>query len=270
MTPDELLRIYDDEVRGSFPERLLATWIGFEDGPLTRALTGRAGFAMLTSPARAAELTSTELAALVDRTVAFFAEAERWFEWKTFDHDRADLIPLLVAAGGEPEEHEALVLGEAAALAADLVLPDDLQLREVTGRPDLERIAAMESEVWGEDWSWLADDLEGRLADPYEPVRAFVVEDPEAGGRMVSAAWLTPLAGTRIAGLWGGSTLAAYRRRGIYRALVAHRARLAVDLGYEILQVDASDNSRPILERLGLHVVGGTTPYIIGRAAGAW
>jgi hypothetical protein len=40
-----------------------------------------------------------------------------------------------------------------------------------------------------------------------------------------------------------------------------------VAAGYRILQVDASDESRPILERLGLHVVGGTTPYLWRPAA---
>lgn len=74
---------------------------------------------------------------------------------------------------------------------------------------------------------------------------------------------MVPLPGTRVVGFWGGSTLAAYRGRGIYRALVAHRARIALDRGYTIVQVDASDDSRPILERLGLHVVGGTTPYVV-------
>ena len=81
----------------------------------------------------------------------------------------------------------------------------------------------------------------------------------------MSAAWLAPMPGTRVAGLWGGSTLAAYRGRGIYRALVAARAQRALDLGYSFLQVDASDDSRPILERLGLQVIGGTQPYVIGR-----
>lgn len=82
--------------------------------------------------------------------------------------------------------------------------------------------------MWGGDWSWLADDLALRAQ----------AEPP---------------------------TVAPYRRRGIYRALVARRAQLAVELGYRILQVDATEDSRPILERLGLFVVGGSTPYIFGR-----
>lgn len=41
---------------------------------------------------------------------------------------------------------------------------------------------------------------------------------------MVSAAWLVIIPGTEFAALWGGSTLAEWRRKGIYRALVARRA----------------------------------------------
>jgi GNAT superfamily N-acetyltransferase len=262
VTPDELLRIYDDEVRGVFPRRLPPGWTGDQDGPLTRCLTGREGFAMLTSSAE--DLSDAELQALVDRTVTFYRNAGTWFEWKILDHDRSDLPPLLVAAGAETEPHEALVLGEAGPLAAEVALPDGVEIRQVSERADLERIAAMESEVWGEDWAWMADDLESRLRAA-EPIHVFAAVDTRAGDRVVSAAWLAPMAGTRVAGLWGGSTLAAYRGRGIYRALVATRARRALELGYELVQVDASDDSRPILERLGLHVIGGTQPYILGK-----
>ena len=262
MTPDELLRMYDDEVRGAFLSRLPPGWTGDRDGPLARAITPREGFAMLVEPAD--HISTEELQALVDRTIEFYRDRQPWFEWKTYDHDRPDLLSMLLAAGAETEDHEALILGEAQPLASDARAPEGIEIRQVTAREDLERIAAMESEVWGEDWAWMADDLEARLGGT-EPIHVFVAEDTRSGGSVVSAAWLAPMAGTRVAGLWGGSTLAAYRGRGIYRALVAARARRALDLGYSFLQVDASDDSKPILERLGLHVIGGTQPYIIGR-----
>lgn len=259
MTPDELLRAYDAQVRGSFPHRLPPGWSGEQDGPVMRCLTGRGGFAMIADPD--AELADADLRGLVERTVAWYAGHGRGFEWKAFDHDPPALRPLLLEHGAVTEPHEALVMGEAAPLAVEPMLPSGLVLREATSRADLERIAAMEGEVWDDDWSWLAEDLEGRLeADP--PTTVFLVED---GDLVVSAAWLTPFGGTSVAGLWGGSTLAAYRGRGVYRALVARRAQLAVEEGFTLLQVDASDDSRPILERLGLSVVGGTTPYVIGR-----
>jgi hypothetical protein len=51
-------------------------------------------------------------------------------------------------------------------------------------------------------------------------------------------------------------------RPGIYRTLVAERAAIAIRRGTRYLMVDASDDSRPILERLGLHAVSTTTPYV--------
>ena len=44
--------------------------------------------------------------------------------------------------------------------------------------------------------------------------------------------------------------------------LVTYRARLAAARDFTMLQVDASDNSRPILQRLGFVPVTTTTPYI--------
>jgi len=72
---------------------------------------------------------------------------------------------------------------------------------------------------------------------------------------------------TAFATLWGGSTLKEWRGRGIYKALVAYRARLAVARGYSHLEVDASDDSRPILQRLGFVPVTTTTPYVFTPVA---
>lgn len=58
----------------------------------------------------------------------------------------------------------------------------------------------------------------------------------------------------------GGGTLPEYRGRGVFRALVSHRAVLARDRGFRYLQVDALPASRPILERMGFHAMAGTTP----------
>ena len=117
----------------------------------------------------------------------------------------------------------------------------------------------MESEVWDDDFSWVTQDLQSRVqAAPDE----IVVLVAEVDGQVISAAWLVFKPGTDIAGLWGGSTLRAWRRRGIYRALVARRAQLACARGVRYLQVDASDDSRPILLKLGFQAVTTSTPYV--------
>lgn len=69
--------------------------------------------------------------------------------------------------------------------------------------------------------------------------------------------------GTEFCSFWGGSTHPAYRGRGIYRALVAERARLARARGFPFVRVDCSPDSLPILTRLGLSRVATTVPAVL-------
>ena len=151
------------------------------------------------------------------------------------------------------------MIGLTAPLASAPTVPDGITLRRATARGDFERIAALQTEVWGDDHAWLADDLESSVGEAGDDVVIIVAE---AGDRLVSSARLEFQPGTDFAGLWGGSTLAEWRARGIYRALVAERARLAAERGVRYLQVDASDDSLPILLRLGFEAVTTTTPYV--------
>ena len=117
----------------------------------------------------------------------------------------------------------------------------------------------MEEAVWEIDHSWVADMFEAeRSVDP----DALAIVVAEADGEVVCAAWVRFEPGTEFATLWGGATLPEWRRRGIYRASVAYRANLASEQGFRYLEVDASDDSRPILERLGFVAVTTTTPFV--------
>ena len=61
--------------------------------------------------------------------------------------------------------------------------------------------------------------------------------------------------------------LPAWRHRGVFRSLVADRAALASARGFRYLQVDASADSRPILQSLGFVVLATTTPFMHRGAA---
>lgn len=254
--PAGLLQAYDENMRGAPPNP--PEGVHYEgDGELLRVVGQFRGF--VTTP-RDVGVRGAELDELIARQRDHFAARGEAVEWKTRGHDLpADLTDRLRAAGFVPEEREAVLIGRAEEMAADPVLPDGVTIRQVTAEADLRRIAVVESEIWGEDWSWLGDDLMARVATAPDEIAVFVAE---AGDEVVSAAWLVFRTGTEFAGLWGGSTLAAWRGRGIYRALVATRARLAVARGSRYLQVDASDDSAPILRRLGFHAVTTTTPYV--------
>ena len=67
--------------------------------------------------------------------------------------------------------------------------------------------------------------------------------------------------GRSFAGLWGGGTVLGYRSRGIYRGLVAARAREALRRGYRYLTVDARETSRPVLARLGFSALTSITGW---------
>ncbi|WP_217239510.1 GNAT family N-acetyltransferase [Streptomyces sp. AC555_RSS877] len=235
-----------------------------QDGPLLRIVGQFRGFV---SGPRDLGVDGDALDRLIARQRDFFAGRGEAVEWKTRAHDiPADLTDRLRAAGFVPEERETVLVGRAADMAGHApALPDGVTLRRVTADADMRRIAAMESAVWEDDWNWLAEDLIGRVAAAPDEIAVYVAE---ADGEVVCAAWLAFRAGTGFASLWGGSTLAAWRRKGIYRALVAERARLAAARDVTYLHVDASDDSAPILRRLGFHAVTTTTPYVWSPPAG--
>ncbi|TDO48665.1 hypothetical protein EV643_107295 [Kribbella sp. VKM Ac-2527] len=251
-----LLAAYDEQLRGGGES--LAGETASVDGPVVRVEYPRRGFVSYRS---LEGLAGDELDALIARQRDFFAAKGQPVEWKTRGHDLpADLPDRLIAAGFVSEERETVVIAESADLVERLRGRDVVEgvvIRRTTEYADFVRIAAMESEVWGEDWSWLADELVRRSG--VEPTDVFVAE---VDGRVVAAAWAVYKKGTDFTGLWGGSTLAEWRGRGIYKALVAVRAARAIELGYRYLQVDASDDSSPILQRLGFLAVTTTTPYV--------
>lgn len=243
---------YNQQIRGRKPQPTEDGTVVEEVGPVVRVHgSGPAGF-----------LSYRDLGGLAGEALdAFIAEQRDYFtrigsavEWKYYDYDQpGDLPQRLTAAGFEPGEPEAILVGEAAALVADVNLPEGVRLREVTEPADFERIARFQGLIWGEDFGWLPK----RLATSILNV---VVEDDQ--GEIVCSAWLRGTPGTEFAGLWGGSTLEPWRGRGIYRALVAYRAKVAVERGFRYLHVDASPDSAPILRRLGLVQIATSTPYV--------
>jgi len=89
-----------------------------------------------------------------------------------------------------------------------------------------------------------------------------------AGNLPICAGRVELPAGTDFASLWGGGTLSGWRRRGVFRSLVAHRAAVASAAGFRYLQVDAMRDSRPILKRLGFVELATTTPFVYPGTAG--
>ena len=197
----------------------------------------------------------------IRRQVDFFTGRGEEVEWKTYSYDEpADLTERLGRAGFVAEDREALLLGEVEGLIHDVELPPGVQLRPVDSDEDLGRVDELMKTIWGPDHG------DGSLtremhADPEALDVVVVEESPE--GPALCAAWLRYSPGTDFASMWGGSTLPQWRRQGLYRATVTHRAMLARERGYRFMRLDTSPDSRPILVGLGLRHVADTTPYVL-------
>jgi len=266
VTPDELLTAFHQQIRlrdrdveeGNVVERDGLVHRNYPADPTTPG-------AMVESP----EGLGDDPDAAIARQRDFFRERGQRVEWKTYRYDEpADLGDRLAAAGFVPEELEALILGDAERVAVDVELPPGVRVRDVEDGPDLQRdldrIADLHDLVWpGTRWITMRFGEEMR-ARP-DLVRGCLVEE-SPHGPVLCASWLRLVEGSDFAGLWGGATHPEWRRRGLYRATVAHRARLALDRGYRYLRVDASPHSRPILERAGLWQVSTTTPFVLEGA----
>lgn len=184
-------------------------------------------------------------------------------EWKTRGHDRAPgLHDALVEHGFVPEDQESIMIGEAAALAVDVPLPDGVTLRRVTAEADVRAMCAMQDEVFGAPPSDETANAVLRRQALDDGMELWVAE---AAGEIVSAGRLEPVPGTDFAGIWGGCTRQEWRGRGIYRALTSARARSALARGKTLVHSDSTAYSRPILERYGFARVSTTTPYVWTR-----
>jgi GNAT superfamily N-acetyltransferase len=258
LDPAAVLSEYDAQVRRGLHSDGSGA-LGERVGPIVRwSMAGGAGWSGVVW----SDLEADSADAVIAEQVAYFAGRGERFEWKLYSYDRPpDLGDRLTAAGFIAEDAEALVVADAGKIArhegADGALADDVRLVQVTDEAGVE----------------LMIDVADRVFGPDPKLRRSLMEQlrnsPEFNVLVLAMAGDTPVCSARVsfdatdfAGLWGGGTLPEWRGRGIYRAMVGYRARLAAARGYRYLQVDASPQSRPILERLGFTCLAMTTPYV--------
>ena len=266
MTPEELLRVFHDETRARIGLGTAQRPIEV-DGLIRREYDVDGGqWNMVESPDGLGP-DPAAYDAVIARQRDFFAARGQQVEWKTYDYDEpADLGERLLRAGFVKEDDEALILGEAAPLAAqDIRLPEGVTVRAAETEDDFARIRTMLEAVWGKEQEWVtASLLTTWQRDPRAMDVVLIEESPD--GPVLCAA-RSEYDESSFTGLWGGSTLPEWRGRGLYRATLLHRARLGLDRGKDYVRVDASPDSEPILRRLGLHRVATTTPYVFDPRA---
>lgn len=179
------------------------------------------------------------------RELACFERAAG-FAWKIYAGDRPPNLPdILGRLGLVAEEACALMVARAGDIALQSAGQADLHL---IGPADMPLLAAVWEAVWpGGNGGWVTV-LGEALRDTPERLKVLVAQE---GGQPVAAAYLGMDPRGRFAYLGGGSVVPAFRGRGLYRAMVRERARLAHEAGVEWLAVEARPASRVLLERSG-------------------
>lgn len=217
--------------------------------------------------------------AVIAAQIRRFADLTHPWEWKHYSYDQpADLPERLLAAGFTAGPAEALLVAEIAGLNLEVAPPPGVELVPVVDAAGVATVVAVHDQVFGGDHSGLGRELLAGLGERAAAVVAYAGRTPIAAARVEfdngavldpgsgivpsSAPAARPRGATGFASLWGGGTIPDWRGRGVFRAMVAHRAKLAAARGFRYLQVDALPASRPILQRLGFVELATTTPFI--------
>jgi GNAT superfamily N-acetyltransferase len=196
--------------------------------------------------------------AVISRETAYHLKVGVGFEWKLYAHDQpANMLALLKAHGFEIGACEAVMIYDLSQRPVWLKSPENFATRRIDSLEQVAEYRRLAETIFLKNYSHTADELAAAVRDKSSQHRGYMVY---AGNEPVSIGRLYTHPKSAFAGLYGGATLEAYRRRGFYRALIAARARDAVEAGAKYLLVDALPTSRPILERLGFECVTQTWP----------
>lgn len=195
--------------------------------------------------------------AIIDDQIDYFTRRGLPFNWKVYAHDHpADLGQRLAGHGFEVDETDAVMVLDVADAPPALLCPPAADVRRLTDPAQLADVVAVLEPVWEADFSWVYERLGGHMNIPdYLSVYVAYVD-----GQPASVGW-TYFNQGHFAGLWGGSTLAEYRGRGLYTAVLAARVQEARRRGVGYLTIDAGPMSRPIVARHGFEVISFATDY---------
>jgi len=200
---------------------------------------------------------------VIAQQVVHFCTQTGDVEWKLYGYDKpADLRHRLAFHGFEIGSCEAVLILDLGDAPPWLDSPSKHAVVRVATLEQVEIFQHIATEIFAKDYRSTADELSRGIRDASTEHLGYLAMDdtvPASIGRLYTHR------DSSFGGLYGGGTLRNHRGRGLYRALVAARARQADELGARYLIVDALPTSRPILERLGFTYLTDTWPCVLRR-----
>jgi len=200
--------------------------------------------------------TGPKLEQAIQCELEYFAPMNQPFTWKVYDHDllpdlKTKLVSHNFADDGDPASVMVLDVTNAPAGSFDCGLAD---IRRITTRDGLKDVIQVLDSAYGGSHDWVYERMGMHLQIPgYLSVYASYVD-----GKPVSVAW-TYFPRGHFATLFGGTTLAEYRSRGLYTNLLHTRLNEIRERGYQFAAVEAGSMSKPIVEKHGFQHL--TTVY---------
>ena len=185
---------------------------------------------------------------VIHQELEYFSPLAQPFTWKVYDHDRLpNLKEELVSHGFVSDDDPAAVMVlDIKKADRSFFQPVQADIRRIETRAGLEDIIYVLDQVWGGHHTWVNDRLGNHLQIPgYLSVYAAYVDD-----QPVSIAWTYFPRGS-FATLFAGSTIAEYRKQGLYTSLLATRLNEIRERGYRFAVVEAGAMSKPIVAKHG-------------------
>jgi hypothetical protein len=189
-----------------------------------------------------------ELKSVIGREVDYLAPMNQPFTWKVYEHDHLpNLGDALLGSGfaGDTDPAAVMVLDVNQAPALKIEAPK-ADIRCITEQDGLKDIVHVLDGVYGGHNDWVYERMGLHLQVPgYLSLYAAYVD-----GQPAAIAW-TYFPGRKFATLFGGTTLAEYRNRGLYTSLLHTRLWEIRERGYPFAVVEAGPMSKPIVAKHG-------------------
>ena len=198
----------------------------------------------------------SKLDRVINKEVGYLAPMRQPFTWKVYEHDCLPVMGNALLANGFAGDNDpaAVMVLDVNQVPAPRFEAAKAEVRRITDRDGLKDIVRVLDGVYGGHNEWVYERMGMHLQIPgYLSMYAAYVD-----GNPASIAW-TYFPGRNFATLFGGTTLAEFRNRGLYTSLLHLRIKEIRERGYPFAVVEAGPMSKPIVAKHGFQHL--TTVY---------